>query len=57
MKHLYTDFYTHLIVENRKQAKELVVQGKLKPEEFEQLVGIDPSQTKKYTGWLAKQWV
>jgi hypothetical protein len=57
MKHLYTDFYIHLIVENRKQAKELVVQGKLKPEEFEQLVGIDPSQTKKYTGWLAKQWV
>ena len=57
MKHLYTDFYTHLIVENRKQAKELVVQGKLTPEEFEQLQTIDPSQTKKYMGWMAKQWI
>ena len=57
MKHLYTDFYTHLIVENRKQAKELVVQGKLKPEEFEQLQTIDPSQTKKYMGWMARQWI
>jgi len=53
----YTDFYPSILQENRKVAKELVVQGKLKPEEFEQLVGIDPSQTKKYTGWLAKQWV
>jgi len=57
MKHLYTDFYTHLILENRKVAKELVVQGKLSPYDFEELVRIDPSQTKKYTGWMAKQWV
>ena len=57
MKHLYTDYYTHLIQENRKVAKELVVQGKLSPEEFELLQTIDPSQTKKYMGWMAKQWV
>ena len=57
MKHLYTDFYTHLILENRKVAKELVVRGMLSPEEFEQLQSIDPSQTKKYLGWMAKQWV
>jgi len=53
----YTDFYPSILQENRKVAKELVVQGKLTPEEFEQLQTIDPSQTKKYMGWLAKQWV
>ena len=42
------DYYTHLIQENRKVAKELVVQGKLSPEEFELLQTIDPSPTKKY---------
>lgn len=53
----YTDFYTDILQENRKQAKELVVQGKLTPEEFEQLQTIDPSPTKKYMGWMARQWV
>ena len=53
----YTDYYTHLIQENRKQAKELVVQGKLSPTDFEEIVRIDASRTKKYTGWLARQWV
>lgn len=53
----YTDFYPSVLQENRKQAKELVVQGKLKPEEFEQLQTIDPSQTKKYMGWMARQWI
>jgi hypothetical protein len=43
--------------ENRKQAKELVVQGKLSPKDFELLQAIDPSQTKKYMGWMAKQWM
>jgi len=57
MKHLYTDFYPSILQENRKVAKELVVQGKLSPYDFEELVRIDPSQTKKYTGWMAKQWV
>ena len=53
----YLDFYPSLLNENRKQAKELVVQGKLSPTDFEELVRIDPSPTKKYTGWLARQWV
>ena len=53
----YLDFYPSILKENRKQAKELVVQGKLSPEDFELLVSIDPSPTKKYTGWMAKQWV
>lgn len=53
----YTDFFQNLIQENRKQAKELVVQGKLSPEDFELLQTIDPSPTKKYMGWMAKQWL
>ena len=53
----YLDFYPSVLQENRKQAKELVVQGKLSPEEFELLQTIDPSPTKKYMGWMAKQWV
>ena len=57
MKNIYTDFYSYLILENKKQAKELVVQGKLSLADFEQLVSIDPSPTKKYVGWLAQQWI
>jgi len=53
----YLDFYPSILKENRKQAKELVVQGKLSPTDFEEIVRIDPSPTKKYTGWLARQWV
>ena len=53
----YLDFYPSILQENRKVAKELVVQGKLSPEEFEQLQSIDPSQTKKYMGWMARQWI
>ena len=53
----YLQFFPSILNENRKQAKELVVQGKLSPEDFELLVSIDPSPTKKYTGWLAKQWI
>ena len=53
----YLDFYPSILNENRKQAKELVVQGKLSPTDFEEIVRIDPSPTKKYTGWLARQWV
>ena len=53
----YLDFYPSILQESRKVAKELVVRGMLSPEEFEQLQTIDPSQTKKYMGWMAKQWV
>ena len=43
--------------ENTKFAKLQVINGKLTSEEFKQLVGIDPSPTKKYVGWMAKQWI
>jgi len=53
----YLDFYPSILQESRKVANERVVRGMLSPEEFEQLQTIDPSQTKKYMGWMAKQWV
>ena len=43
--------------ENTKFAKLQVINGKLTSEEFKQLVVIDPSPTKKYVGWMAKQWI
>lgn len=43
--------------ENTKFAKLQVINGKLTSEEFKQLVRIDPSPTKKYVGWMAKQWI
>lgn len=43
--------------ENRKLAKQYVDQGKLSPADFDLLVGFDPSDTKKYVGWMAKQWI
>lgn len=45
------------ILENTKQAKQYVQQGKLTQEEFEKLKEIDPTSQNKYVGWMAKQWV
>jgi len=47
---------TLLIIENKKQAQQLVDQGKLSREDFDRIVAIDQTPTKKFTGWLAKQW-
>jgi hypothetical protein len=43
--------------ENKQYAKQLVQMGKLSNEDFNTLVSIDPTPTKKYVGWLAKQWL
>jgi hypothetical protein len=45
------------IKENIKQAKQYVSSGKLSQDEFKKLIEIDPSKTRKYVGWMAKQWV
>jgi len=45
------------ILENTRQAKQFVQQGKLTQEEFEELKRIDPTPQNKYVGWMAKQWV
>ena len=53
----YRQFFPLYLNENRKLAKQYVEQGKLSAEDFNLLVGFDPSSTKKYVGWLAKQWI
>lgn len=45
------------IKENVKQAKQYVSSGKLSQDELKKLIEIDPSKTRKYVGWMAKQWV
>jgi hypothetical protein len=45
------------IVENVSQAKTYVGQRKLSEDELKQLIEIDPTPTRKYVGWMAKQWV
>ena len=44
------------IIENVSQAKTYVGQGKLSEDELKQLIEIDPTPTRKYVGWMAKQW-
>jgi hypothetical protein len=44
------------ILENVKQAKQLVDSGKLSSDELKQLIQIDPTPTRKFVGWMAKQW-
>jgi len=46
----------HSILENVRQAKQYVESGKLTQEELKILTDIDPSPTRKYVGWIAKQW-
>jgi len=45
------------IIENVSQAKTYVGQGKLSEDELKQLIEIDPTPTRKYVGWMAKQWI
>lgn len=45
------------IVENTKQAKQYVKSGKLSEEDLKSLIEIDPTPTRKFVGWMAKQWV
>ncbi len=47
----------HSILENVKQAKQYVDSGKLTQDELKTLIDIDPTPTRKYVGWMAKQWV
>ena len=44
------------ILENKKQARDLVATARLKPEELTSLLAADPTSQKKYVGWMAKQW-
>jgi len=42
------------LFESKQQAKIYLDQGKLSQEDYNRLLSIDPSPTKKYVGWLAK---
>lgn len=42
------------LLESKQQAKIYLDQGKLSQEDYNRLLSIDPSPTKKYVGWLAK---
>jgi len=45
------------ILENVRQAKQYEAQGKLTSEELKTLIDIDPTPTRKFVGWMAKQWI
>jgi len=45
-----------IIAENKKQAELLVQQGKLSQEDLQTILSVDPTPSKKFTGWMAKQW-
>ena len=56
--------YTKLLKENRsfflenvKQGKMYVDKGQLDPDILKKIILIDPTPTRKYVGWMAKQWV
>jgi hypothetical protein len=45
------------ILENVKQAKTYVSQGKLTVDDLKKLIELDPTPTRKFVGWMAKQWI
>jgi len=45
------------IFENVKQAKQYVKQDKLSQEDLKKLIEIDPTKTRKFVGWMAKQYI
>lgn len=45
------------ILENVKQAKQYIQSGKLSQDDLKKLIEIDPTPTRKFVGWMAKQWV
>jgi hypothetical protein len=60
MRFIYTKILTEnkkYIIENVRQAKTYISQGKLSQDELKQLIEIDPTPTRKYVGWMAKQWI
>jgi hypothetical protein len=45
------------ILENVKQAKQYIQQDKLTQDELKIFIDIDPTDSRKFVGWMAKQWV
>jgi hypothetical protein len=60
MKIIYSKLLTEnksYILENVKQARMYVDQGKLTSGDLQKLIKIDPTPTRKFVGWMAKQWI
>jgi hypothetical protein len=60
MKLIYTKILIEnkkFILENLKQAKQYVESGKLTQDKLKTLIKIDPTPTRKFVGWIAKQWI
>ena len=56
MKQKFTELYKYMIFEGVKDLEEMYVKtGKIAPHVFEMLVGIDPTETKKYLQWMIKR--
>lgn len=57
----YKDFFSNtarsVLLENRKMGLEMVKKGILSKEDFDKIENFDKTPTKKYVGWMAKQWV
>jgi hypothetical protein len=53
---LLEEVYFYLL-ENRSLGNQLISQGKLSPTDFQKIIDLDFSPSKKYVGWIAKQWV
>jgi len=56
-KYIRREVTRHQILENLKQAKEYLKNGKLSDKELKSLLEIDPTPQKKYVGWMAKKWI
>jgi hypothetical protein len=54
---IFNLYSSYIIAESKKEAKQYLEQGKITAEDYETLLNIDPSDTKKYTGWLARQFI
>jgi len=54
IEHKIIQKYKPAILENVKQAKQYVQQGKLSDEDLKKIVAADPTNTKKFAGWMAK---
>ncbi len=45
------------VLENVKQGKMYVDKGKLPKELLQKFIKIDPTKTRKFVGWMSKQWI
>jgi hypothetical protein len=57
----YKEFFSNteklVLFENKKLALSMVERGLLSRDDYKTLEGFDKTPTKKYVGWMAKQWV